>query len=102
MVARKGLGRKPLRALLLANVAMWTVAGVFTIRENIWLLAAGILVYMALIPVAEAAEQTLLQKIVPYAKQGRVFGLAQAVEVAAAPLSTFAVGPIAEFAIIPT
>lgn len=100
-VARKGLGAKPLRALLLANVAMWAIAGLFTIRENIWLLAVGVLFYMALVPVAEAAEQTLLQKVVPYAKQGRVFGLAQAVEVAAAPLSTFAIGPIAEFAIIP-
>lgn len=100
-VARKGLGAKPLRALLLANVAMWAIAGLFTIRENIWLLAVGVLIYMALVPVAEAAEQTLLQKVVPYAKQGRVFGLAQAVEVAAAPLSTFAIGPIAEFAIIP-
>jgi MFS transporter, DHA3 family, multidrug efflux protein len=100
-VAKKGLGVKPLRTLLLANVAMWLIAGLFTIRESIWLLAGGILLYMALIPVAEAAEQTVLQKVVPYAKQGRVFGLAQAVEVAAAPLSTFLVGPIAEFWIIP-
>ncbi len=100
-VARKGLGAKPLRALLLANVAMWSIAAVFTIRESIWLLAVGVLIYMALVPVAEAAEQTVLQKVVPYAKQGRVFGLAQAVEVAAAPLTTFAIGPIAEFVIIP-
>lgn len=100
-VAKKGLGAKPLRSLLLANVAMWLIATLFTARENIWLLAVGILVYMALIPVAEAAEQTVLQKVVPYEKQGRVFGLAQAVEVAAAPLSTFLIGPIAEFAIIP-
>jgi DHA3 family multidrug efflux protein-like MFS transporter len=100
-VARKGLGTKPLRALLLANVAMWSIAAVFTIRESIWLLAVGVLIYMALVPVAEAAEQTVLQKVVPYAKQGRVFGLAQAVEVAAAPLTTFAIGPIAEFVIIP-
>ncbi len=100
-VARKGLGAKPLRALLLANIAMWSIAAVFTIRESIWLLAVGVLIYMALVPVAEAAEQTVLQKVVPYAKQGRVFGLAQAVEVAAAPLTTFAIGPIAEFVIIP-
>lgn len=100
-VARKGLGAKPLRALLLANIAMWSIAAVFTIRESIWLLAVGILIYMALVPVAEAAEQTVLQKVVPYAKQGRVFGLAQAVEVAAGPLTTFAIGPIAEFVIIP-
>lgn len=100
-VARRGLGTKPLRALLLANVAMWSISAVFTIRESIWLLAVGVLIYMALVPVAEAAEQTVMQKVVPYAKQGRVFGLAQAVEVAAAPLTTFAIGPIAEFVIIP-
>ena len=55
----------------------------------------------ALIPFAEAAEQTVLQRVVPLAKQGRVFGLAQSVEVAAAPLTAFAIGPIAEFWLIP-
>ena len=99
--ARFGLGARPLRALLLSNVVMWTIGGLFTIRENIWLLAVGILAYMAMIPVAEAAEQTVLQKVVPYEKQGRVFGLAQSVEVAAAPISAFLIGPIAEFWLIP-
>jgi DHA3 family multidrug efflux protein-like MFS transporter len=101
LVAARGLGTKPLRALLLANLAMWTICIGFTLRESIWLLAAGILGYMALIPVAEAAEQTVLQKVVPYETQGRVFGLAQAVEVAAAPVSAFLVGPIAQFWLIP-
>ncbi len=100
-VARKGLGPAPLRALLLANVGMWVLGGLFTIRESIWLMAVGVLAYMALIPVAEAAEQTVLQKVVPFAKQGRVFGLAQSVEVAAAPVSAFLIGPIAEFWLIP-
>jgi DHA3 family multidrug efflux protein-like MFS transporter len=101
LVARLGLGARPLRVLLLANVIMWTIGGLFTIRENIWILAVGILGYMAMIPVAEAAEQTVLQKVVPYEKQGRVFGLAQSVEVAAAPISAFLIGPIAEFWLIP-
>lgn len=101
LVAKLGLGPAPLRMLLLANVAMWTISIFFTIRENIWLAAVGILAYMALIPVAEAAEQTVLQKVVPYEKQGRVFGLAQTVEVAAAPISAFLIGPIAEFWLIP-
>jgi len=101
LVARMGLGARPLRSLLLANVAMWTIGMVFTLRENIWLLAGGILVYMALIPVAEAAEQTVLQKVVPFEKQGRVFGLAQSVEVAAAPVSSFLIGPVAQFWLIP-
>ncbi len=100
-VARAGLGAQPLRALLLANVVMWCIGIGFTIRESIWLTAIGILGYMALIPVAEAAEQTVLQRVVPFERQGRVFGLAQTVEVAAAPLSAFVVGPVAEFWLIP-
>lgn len=100
-VAAKGLGVRPLRSLLLANVAMWTIGIFFTLRESIWLTAVGILIYMALIPVAEAAEQTVLQRVVPFEKQGRVFGLAQSVEVAAAPASAFIVGPLAQFWVIP-
>ena len=101
VVAARGLGARPLRVLLLANLAMWAIGIVFTIRESIWLMAGGILVYMALIPVAEAAEQTVLQRVVPYAKQGRVFGFAQSVEVAAAPITAFVVGPVAQFWLIP-
>lgn len=101
LVAKFGLGGKPLRTLLLANVAMWAVGGLFAVRESIWIAAIGILAWMALIPVAEAAEQTVLQKVVPYEKQGRVFGLAQSVEVAASPISAFLIGPIAEFWVIP-
>jgi len=101
LVARFGLGRNPLRALLLANVAMWTIGVLFTIRESIVLTMAGIVLWMALMPVAEAAEQTVLQRVVPYEKQGRVFGLAQAVEVAASPVSAFLVGPLAHFVIVP-
>ena len=87
--------------LLLANLAMWLISMGFTIRENIWLLAIGTLGYLALIPVAEAAEQTVLQKVVPFERQGRVFGLAQSVEVASAPVSAFIIGPVAEFWLIP-
>lgn len=101
LVAKWGLGSKPLRALLLANVAMWAVGFTFTLRESIWPLAVGIFAYMILIPVAEAAEQTVLQQVVPYEKQGRVFGLAQSVEVAAAPVTAFVVGPVAELWLIP-
>ena len=100
-VARFGLGAKPLRALLLANVVMWTVGIAFTLRENIWLTTIGILIWISIMPVAEAAEQTVLQRVVPYEKQGRVFGLAQAVEVAASPISAFVVGPVAQFWLIP-
>ena len=52
-------------------------------------------------PIAEAAEQTILQKVVPYERQGRVFGFAQSVEQAASPLTAFLIGPIAQFVFIP-
>ena len=56
---------------------------------------------MLLVPFAEAAEQTVLQKVVPYERQGRVFGFAQSVEQAASPLTAFLIGPIAQFVVIP-
>jgi DHA3 family multidrug efflux protein-like MFS transporter len=65
------------------------------------LLAAGMAIYMLLIPYAEAAEQTILQKVVPYERQGRVFGFAQSVEMAASPLTAFLIGPITQLIFIP-
>jgi DHA3 family multidrug efflux protein-like MFS transporter len=56
---------------------------------------------MTLIPAIEAAEQTVIQKVVTFRRQGRVFGFAQAVESAAAPITAFLVAPLAEFVIIP-
>lgn len=100
-IARFGLGAKPLRALLLACMLMWLVSVTFTIRDSVVLLAAGIVFYMSIVPVIEAAEQTVLQRVVPFEKQGRVFGFAQAVEMAAAPLSAFVIGPVAQFWLIP-
>jgi DHA3 family multidrug efflux protein-like MFS transporter len=101
VVARRGLGKNPLRTMLLANVAMWTVTTVFTIRASIVLLAAGVFVWLCLIPAVEAAEQTILQKVVRPERQGRVFGFAQSVEQAATPITAFVIGPIAELIFIP-
>ncbi|MPS34147.1 MAG: hypothetical protein E2593_02365 [Stenotrophomonas sp.] len=56
---------------------------------------------MALMPAAEAAEQTIVQKVVPYETQGRVFGFAASVESAASPISAYLIGPIAQFWLIP-
>ena len=56
---------------------------------------------MFLGPYAEAAEHTTLQKVVPYERQGRVFGFAQSVEQAAAPLTAFLIAPLAQFVFIP-
>jgi DHA3 family multidrug efflux protein-like MFS transporter len=100
-VARLGLGRNPLRSMLLANVAMWVATVVFPLRPSIVLVAVGMLVWLCLIPVVEAAEQTILQKVVPPERQGRVFGFAQSVEQAATPITAFLVGPLAQLFFIP-
>jgi MFS transporter, DHA3 family, multidrug efflux protein len=56
---------------------------------------------MFLGPYAEAAEQTTLQKVVPFERQGRVFGFAQSVETAASPLTAFLIAPLTQFVFIP-
>lgn len=101
LVASRGLGPNPLRALFLANIAMWVVSFIFPLRSSVVLLTVGMLVFMALMPIIEAAEQTIIQKVVPFAKQGRVFGFAQSLESAAAPITAFLIGPIAEYWVIP-
>jgi DHA3 family multidrug efflux protein-like MFS transporter len=101
LVAKFGLGSNPVRTMLLVVVAMGVLGALFTIREWWWLYAAGIWLYMTLIPVVEAAEQTVIQKVVTFRRQGRVFGFAQAFESAAAPITAFLIAPIAEFVIIP-
>ncbi len=100
-VAKTGLSKNPVRLLLLVNVAFWTVTCVFPLRSSVILLAAGMAIYMLLGPYAEASEQTILQKVVPYERQGRVFGFAQSVELAASPLTAFLIGPITQLIFIP-
>jgi MFS transporter, DHA3 family, multidrug efflux protein len=101
VVAKKGLGKNPLRTLFLANIAMWSICCVFTLQASIGLLAVGMFVWLCLIPAVEAAEQTILQKVVPPERQGRVFGFAQSVEQAASPITAFLIGPIAQLVFIP-
>lgn len=101
IIAKTGLGSNPVRTLLLVNVGVAVIGATFALRESWILFAVGILVFMTLVPAAEAAEQTILQRVVPFARQGRVFGLAQSVETAAAPVSAFLVAPLAEFVVIP-
>jgi MFS transporter, DHA3 family, multidrug efflux protein len=101
VVARWGLGKSPLRTLFLSNIAMWAICCVFTLQASIVLLAMGMFVWLSLIPAVEAAEQTILQKVIPPERQGRVFGFAQSVEQAASPITAFVIGPIAQFVFIP-
>ncbi|WP_396126363.1 MFS transporter [Cellulomonas sp. NS3] len=100
-VARFGLGRNPMRTMLLLVVAMGVLGAMFTIREWAWLYIVGIFLYLCLIPAVEAAEQTVIQRVVPLERQGRVFGFAMAFESAAAPITAFVISPLAQFWIIP-
>ena len=100
-VARYGLGKSPLRTLFLGNIVMWSICSVFTLQASIVLLAIGMFVWLCLIPAVEAAEQTILQKVVEPERQGRVFGFAQSVEQAASPITAFLIGPIAQLVFIP-
>lgn len=101
VISKTGLGKNPVRTLLLVNVGVAFVSMFFAIREWWWLYILGIFIFMAITPAAEAAEQTILQRVVPFRQQGRVFGLAMAVEMAANPLSTVIVAILAEAYLIP-
>ncbi|HUQ00315.1 MAG TPA: MFS transporter [Aeromicrobium sp.] len=101
LVAKFGLGANPVRTLLFIIVAMGVIGMGFVARESVWLYVLGIWIYMALFPAAEAAEQTVIQRVVPLQRQGRVFGFAMAVESAATPVTAFIVAPLAQFWIIP-
>lgn len=101
VVSRTGLGRNPVRTLLIVNLAAWVSAAIFTIQPWIWLLAIGCFVWFFISPVAEAAEHTTLQKVVPFERQGRVFGFAQSVEQSASPLTAFLIGPLTQFVVTP-
>ena len=85
-----------MRLILLGNLINWTVCSVFALRSSIVLVTVGMIVWLALVPVIEAAEQTVLQRAIPYERQGRVFGFAQLVENAASPFTAFLIAPIAE------
>lgn len=100
-IAKKGLGPSPLATLFRVNSITWVVCIIFVIQPSIILLCAGILVWVFCAPFVEAAEQTVIQRVVPMERQGRVFGFAQSVEMSASPLTAFLVGPLAQFFFIP-
>jgi DHA3 family multidrug efflux protein-like MFS transporter len=101
VIAKVGLGKNPVRALLITNMILWIVSIIFPLQASIILLAGGMFIYMCLVPYVEASEQTILQKVVPLERQGRVFGFAQSIEQSTSPLTAFLIGPIAQFIFIP-
>lgn len=101
LVARIGLGSRPIRVLLLVNAVMWAGTMLFPLAASVLTLTLAMAVFMLVMPFAEAAEQTVLQRVVPYERQGRVFGFAQSVEQAASPLTAFLMAPLTQFVVIP-
>jgi MFS transporter, DHA3 family, multidrug efflux protein len=101
VVARVGLGPNPVRTLLLINLVLWGVCVLFPLQASIVPVTIGMAFWLCLIPAAEASEQTILQKVTPLERQGRVFGFAQSVEQAAAPITAFLIGPLAQVVFIP-
>ncbi|MGH8910872.1 MAG: MFS transporter [Acidimicrobiia bacterium] len=101
LVVRRGLGENPVRTILLVNLGMWSITIVFPMVSSIVTLGVGFFIYMILIPMAEASEQTVIQRVVPFHSQGRVFGFGQTIETAASPVTAFLIGPIAQAWVIP-
>jgi DHA3 family multidrug efflux protein-like MFS transporter len=101
LVARFGLGTSPVRIVLAGNFVNWAVCSVFALRSSIVLVTVGMIVWLALVPVIEAAEQTVLQRAIPFERQGRVFGFAQMIENSASPLTAFLMAPLAEAVFMP-
>lgn len=101
VIAKYGLGKNPLHTMFSANIFIWSICCVFTLYPSIILLIIGMYLYLMVVPYIEASEHTIIQKVVPAERQGRVFGFAQSIEQAASPLTAFAIGPIAQFIVIP-
>jgi DHA3 family multidrug efflux protein-like MFS transporter len=100
-VARFGLGSTPVKLIVGCNLVNWIVCALFTVQSSIPLLAVGCFIWLGLMPVIEAAEQTVLQRSIPFERQGRVFGFAQLVENAASPVTSIIMGPLAAEVFIP-
>lgn len=101
IIAKTGLGKNPLKTMFLSNIVMWVISIFFTVQPWIWLLGLGMFCWILLVPFVEASEQTIIQKVVPPERQGRVFGFAQSMEQSASPLTAFLIGPITQFIFIP-
>lgn len=101
VISKWGLGKNPLRSLLLANLVIWSISSVFTVYPSIWPMLVGMFVYLCVVPYIEASEHTVVQKVVPFERQGRVFGFAQSIEQSASPVTAFLIGPLTQFFFIP-
>lgn len=101
LISKYGLGKNPIRTLFQANAIAWTGAMLFTVPNITIIFLAGIFLWMIIGPVAEAAESTILQKVIPIERHGRTIGFAQTIEQMASPLTALLIGPLTYFFFIP-
>ncbi len=101
LIAKYGVGKNPVRTMIIANFLVWLVCIPFTWFSSIYIFLLGVIVWMLISPFIESSEHTIIQKIIPYKNQGKVVGFAQTVESSAMPLTAFFVGPITEKFMIP-
>lgn len=101
VVTKWGLGKNPIRLFFILNLIMWTTCIFFTIQPWVALLVAGMFTWMFIGPIVEACESTIIQKVVPLERQGRVVGFGQSLESAVMPLTTFLIGPLTHFVVVP-
>ncbi len=100
-IAKFGLGKNPVKSLMMTNFAIWGISCLFTVHPSIWPMVVGMFLYLCVVPFIEASEQTIFQKVVPQDRLGRVIGFAQSVEQSASPIMAFVIGPVAQFIAIP-
>lgn len=101
LIAKFGLGKNPVNTLFTLNMLTWFSCIFFTIQPSVILLLIGAGIWMLCGPAIEASEHTIIQKVIPYERLGRVMGFAQSIESAASPLTTFLIGPLTHFLVVP-
>ena len=90
-----------MKLIITCNLVNWIICATFTLQSSIVLLTIGTFIWLLMMPVIEAAEQTVLQRSIPFERQGHVFGFAQMVENGASPVTSIFMGPIAEIVFMP-
>jgi DHA3 family multidrug efflux protein-like MFS transporter len=101
LVGKYWLGRNPVKTILLGNLTIWGICIAFPIIPSIWIVGFWFFFFMLFSPVIESAEQTVMQKVVPLERQGRVFGFGQSLENIASPFTAFLIGPLTQFIVMP-
>lgn len=65
-------------------------------RPNVWLIGAAAFLFLAATPIVVSCSQSIWQRKIPPALQGRVFSLRQVVALSTAPIAYAVAGPLAD------